>query len=248
MRAQFNTFCDVFYGPSSPFGPPNALYLAAVPCRLVPQLRVFQDQFPFDLTGFWLTHNAPSFNGPATSSPWVPATFDDYNTADRLDVSGFTGGRLIVCRQEFINPFGRPSYWRNLCLPVSKLVVPPWLPPQPLPPPPPPPAGCALPGTNCVTAGAMSQGVTCPYVIAAGAQQWFAWTATTPGLNFMQSNQVTGSCQYDWYYQPACPVGPLVASWVGTNTMPYFSGVPGNTLIVRVTGIASASSYSVRLN
>lgn len=179
MRGAFVHTYDAYYGPLSTMGAPNTQYVYSQPCRFVPQTKVFQAQEPFGLADAWMTHNAPSLNGPDVIAPWVPATFSDYLTADQVIVSAHPLKRFVYCRSEFVNPVVRPSYWRGLLIDVAKLVDPPWLPPSPLPPPPVPPAVCVLPAPFCGAAVVAPLGTTCTYIGNPLGSYWWHYAVDT---------------------------------------------------------------------
>lgn len=247
MRGAFNRLCDVYYGPRSPFGPPNTLSQASVPCRLVPQLKIFQDQFPFSLSQFWLTHNAPAFNGPDTISPWAPAAFDDYGTADQVLISGVALPKMVVCRQEFINPVVRPSYWRCLLISSADLVTPPWLPPSPLPPPPPPVPVCTVPGASCALAPLQPPGLTCPYTASPPTVEWWRFGDGTGVPVSLDGAQIAGGHLQNVWQGPNC--GALTNVFFGLPVLGLtFTPAPGEFLWLEAWPLTPFSSFQWEWN
>lgn len=245
MRGAFVHTYDAYYGPLSTMGAPNTQYVFSQPCRFVPQTKIFQVQEPFDLADAWMTHDAPSLNGPDVLAPWVPATFSDYLTADQVVVSAHPTKRFVYCRSEFVNPVVRPSYWRGLLIDVAKLVSPPWLPPSPLPPPPPPPPACGLLGASCPLAGTSLLGTLCPYTIGSGVVVWLRWVTSGAGPRSSQTNQTAGACQYDWFHGTGCGALVPIATVFGTAVVPWFSGPPVDDCWCRITGVGASNSFTV---
>lgn len=244
MRAAFVDHADVYYGPSSPFGPPGALYLAAIDCRYVPQTRIAQRQAPFDLSGAWLTYNVAELNGPDVISPWAPATFEDYLTADQVVVARFPLDRFVICRQEYVHPFVGGDYWRSLLIHVDDLTSPPWLPPQPLPPPPVPPAVCPVPGAACLVAGFLPYGISCPYPAPVGMPQWFQ-VSNTIGVPLVFTFNVTaGVVQFEVLAGLACGGLAVVYTNVGPGSPTLVFG-PADIILIRVTGLFPLSTFTV---
>lgn len=171
-RAAFDNTCDVFYGLRSVVGPPGTQYASGIPCRLVPQTEINQLQFPFTLTGSWLTIDALTPNGPFVSSPFDGATFTDYKAGDIVVIPSFGVDIYTVCRSEYVQPFGRPGYFRYLLIPSASLVSPPWYPPV-SPPPSPTPVPAIVPAFSC--AGAPEVGAWGPIVSLdlSGSDTWF---------------------------------------------------------------------------
>jgi len=139
MRGEFNNTLRVRYGPSSPFGAANFVWITDVPCRFVLQREIDQRQFPFTLSGAWVTLDLIQLHGPTSTSPYLGGVLTNYKAADQVEVSDHAGVWWVVMREERVHPFGRPNYWRYLLMPQDSMINPPWPPPVPPPPPPPPP-------------------------------------------------------------------------------------------------------------
>lgn len=242
MRGAFIHTYDAYYGPLSTQGAPNTQYVFAQPCRKVSQLKIFQDQFPFTLSTAWMTHDAPSLNGPDVTAPWVPATFSDYLTADQVVISSDPLKRYVYCRSEFVNPVVRPSYWRGLLIDVASLVDPPWLPPVPPPPPPPPPSLCVVPGFDCASAPTAAPGVVCPYTVSAGTDQWFQVAPTGPPPYPMSMNVTSGVVDWEIWEGISCGGLTLLMSGSGPFAMPVFA-TPGFLVWVVFKTTVTPSSY-----
>lgn len=131
MRAPFNTTCDVAYGARSVTGPPGVQYAAAVPCRVVRQQEITQIQFPFSLSNAWVTIKDVDPSGPRVSSPFNGATLSDYKACDVLTIPSGGTERYAVVREELVDPFRDPLYFRYLLVPLASLDTPPWLPQTP---------------------------------------------------------------------------------------------------------------------
>lgn len=152
MRGAFNRTLTVRYGTRSVVGPPLAVYGSDIPCRLVEQREVVQEQFPFDLTQSWVTLDSVDLHGPVTSSPWLGAVFTDILAADQVSFDGEPDVWFCVLRHEQVDPFFRDLYDRWLLLPLTSVVIPVWPPPVSPPPVPPPPTPVPVaPGDTCDT-------------------------------------------------------------------------------------------------
>jgi len=150
MRGAFDKTCDWWYGPESVAGTPNTMYAPNVPCRVVFQEQIFQQEFPFSMSIAWLTNDEVIPNIPVTISPRIGYTYDNWFQADRVAIPSGTEPGWYVSRRELVSPFGRASYWRVLLLPLDSMTNPPWPPPSPIPPLPPLPPS---PGLTCADAG-----------------------------------------------------------------------------------------------
>lgn len=139
VRGAFVHLADIAYGPQSVSGPPGVTYLSGVPCRYVFQNEIDQEQFPFTLSTAWLTLDAVEPNGPWVLTPARGFTWENYWASDRVTVNATGTVSWVVCRVEFVEPFGRDPYWRCLLIDSALLESPPWPPPDILPPPVPPP-------------------------------------------------------------------------------------------------------------
>jgi hypothetical protein len=139
-RANFDALMDVYYGPSSVAGPPGTMYRTGVPCRVVPQDWVGQDEFPDSLTFAWVTFPGAQLN-MATVTHVINGVYQlDYGAADHVIVTSMGLGPLTCLRAESIAHPTQPAYRRVLV--CDSAVFPP-LPPPPPPPPPPSPPGCS---------------------------------------------------------------------------------------------------------
>lgn len=174
MRGTFNKTFTVRYGPRSLAGPPGVTYGVEIACRRVPQTRIFQHQFDFSLSGFWVTEDTVRLNTPFVSSPYLGAFFTDQYAADEVAFSDNPGVWYSVCREEEVHPYVGADYWRYLLVPVASFATPPWLPPTSPPPPPDPPGPPVVPpGGGCAEAAALA-GVG-EYVLSAAASDEPGW-------------------------------------------------------------------------
>lgn len=168
MRGAFNVTCTVRYGARSLTGAPGTVRALAVPCRRVEQDEIFQLEFPGLLTEAWVTLDALLLDGPYTISPWLGATYTDYEAADVIEFSDRPNIWYVVMRTESVEPVGRAPYYRWLILLVDDIDVPPWQPQEPIPPDPtapnvvPPASTCAsaplVPFATPVSSGLMPDG------------------------------------------------------------------------------------------
>lgn len=133
MRGSFDRTCTVRYGPRSVSGPPSVVYASDQLCRKVVQVPISQLQSPLDLSTHWLTIDNFRLNGPLVNSSWGGQVSTDYLAADQVAFPDFPALWFIVCREELVQPFGRPAYWRYLLIPELSAESPPWPPPGPLP-------------------------------------------------------------------------------------------------------------------
>jgi hypothetical protein len=241
-RGAYDSTCDIFYGSNSPYGPPGVQYAAGVPCRLVPQDQILQIQFPFNLTGAWLTIDAVTPNGLQSISPWLGAVFDDYYGADVVIVSADAGVQYVVCRQEYVQPFGSPGYYRHLLLRLSDVVIPPWLPQSPLPPAP-TPVPAPQPGFSCSTAGvlgAWSAGVS---LDLSGADTW--WQLRGPagytGVVYVVGGDPT---MFTEAYQFDCSSLSPINSMTGPGSMAVTYDTAGSVYVKVVSG-GSPARYGI---
>src|ERR1700753_3010748 len=123
MRGSFNRTGDLYYGPRSLAGPPGVMYASDVSCRLVKQVHIDQEQFPFDLTDYWLTLDELEPHGPLTTSPELGSVYTDYYASDEVIVHDDDQGACLMVRKEMVGPIDSPLYWRCLLLPLSKVVI-----------------------------------------------------------------------------------------------------------------------------
>ncbi len=150
MRGSFNRTMVVRYGQRSLVGPPGVTYASGVPCRRVLQRRIEQGQFDFTLAHHWVTQDTVVLNPPLTSSPYIGAIFTDQLAADEVSFDDDPDVWYSVCRHETISPRHGAEYWRDLVIPTTSIVVPPWPPPVSPPPPPSPPGPPVVPpGESC---------------------------------------------------------------------------------------------------
>lgn len=242
MRGSFNKTCDLWYGPLSVAGPPGALWAANVPCRLVPQLRIFQYEFPFTLAGHWVTLDAFEPNIPTTVSPGEWITADQWQQADRVSIPSGAPKGYFVCRKERIVPRVGAAYWRVMVIPLAALAIPPWLPPSPYPPVPPPPLVCALTSPNCMGANLAPAGLVCAYSSPIPDAQWFRAGTGSGAAVTLNMNQLGGMVFVNVTRGPNCGAAVMVYSGalvMGLN-IPTF---PGDFLFLEFMLMMPGSSY-----
>jgi len=116
-------------------------------------------------------------NAPQTISPWLGATFTDWEAADVVVFADRPLIPYLVCRTETVSPFVGGAYVRYLLLPLFDVAVPPWLPPVPVPPPPAPDPGPA-PGASCGLAGVLAFGDIVDHVMDGVDDAW--WVLPAP--------------------------------------------------------------------
>lgn len=186
MRAVLNNTMDVYYGPSSPYGPPGTRYVTAAPCRVVPQSEITQVDFPLSLSASWLTHdNPPHLNGPKYTSQYLGQWNADISTCDRVAIPTGSAQSHAVVRVEDVAPFGETAYSRCLLIPLSSIAVPPWFAPSPpVPLPPPPPSPPPPPGDSCITAPLLSLDTDYSYSSDVAHQQWLEFTLASGATTF----------------------------------------------------------------
>lgn len=109
MRAPFDTDCDIYRGPT--FGIPQALIVAGVPCRLVPEFYDPPTSEPFADRVAYMTLEAHEPH-PADGSVLWPIITLDMETADQVAIPSGASINYRVVWVEIINFSTFPQYFR----------------------------------------------------------------------------------------------------------------------------------------
>lgn len=239
MRGAFNRLCDLFYGPESPFGPPNTQYAASLPCRFVPQPLIDQDDFPLALADAWMTIEAVPPNTPKILSSSLGEWHARIYTADQVAISGVAGGPWYAIRLEEMTGPDQAPYYRVMLLPVSRVVYPDWLPPGPPPPP--------TPGATCATAATLALNVPVVQAIAPGATHWWQ-IPVAGGLAHRARITATTDPTLSTFVQTGTCAGltPVAPPFAGVGQV-AFTPMMATTAFFTIT-TAMGGSYTVEMS
>jgi hypothetical protein len=240
------------HGPRSLTGPPWDLIAEDVPCRLVPQYHIYQDQFPFDLSTQWMTIDEYAPTGPMIWTNAIGIVYTDYLAADMVIQQDPSFRRYMVCRREELLGVEVGPYWRYLLIPLLWFSDPQWLPRSPLPPAPPPaeyppvpPPGTSPPpaagGSTCSTAIAVTYGQEFGVLLSGtvGEVQW-RYCDVPPGASRILSNAAAVSGSLAVELSPSASCGSQ--SWVTVSAACQVVSVPASyRLYLRVTQLVVGS-------
>lgn len=119
MRAPFNREIDFYYGPTSPYGPPNTLYRSAVRARVVLQTRIFWGDFPFSLSdGAWVTFPPPLPHSVVFGFVSAGVISLDFDSFDRVALVSGGIPTHYVCWPQTVNPQVGAQYCRAYLAPL----------------------------------------------------------------------------------------------------------------------------------
>lgn len=238
MRGAFNTTCNVFYGPESPYGPPNVQYAATVPCRLVPQTEIDQDDFPLSLTEAWLTVEALAPNTPKYQSSSLGEWHARIYTSDVLSVLSWPLNNWYAIRREYMFGPDQMPYWRVALLSTLKVRYPDWLPPSP-----PPPPG---PATTCAAATVAPLPISYTGPISSGAPWWFTFNALAGVVYHVTVTVPPVSGGITNVYRGGCGVlNPVAGPMIDSGTLP-FSTLLNEQLWVQIqTAVSVTASVGI---
>ncbi len=255
MRAKFDQLVTLFRGPRSLTGEPWGIIAEDVPCRLVPQYHIYQDQFPLDLSTHWMTLDSHAPVGPMVWTNEIGITYTDYLSADMVMRQASSGHRHMVCRREELLGVEGGPYSRYLLIPLLWFSDPQWLPRSPLPPAPPPaeyppvpPPSTSPPpaagGSTCGAALTVTYGQEFGVLMSGtvGEVQWRVCEAPS-GTSRVLSNSaaVAGSLRVEWSASASCGS----QSWTAVTAACQLMSVPASYRVyIRVTQIA-AGSYTL---
>lgn len=116
-RAPFNTTCDFVRGPTSVAGPPFAVYRTGVPCRVVPQARIVQLDYPQSYSVRWITYPGDAAVTNAVVSLGVAGGSVDQGRCDLVAVPSGNVPLWSAARGETISPYAGIQYRRAQLVP-----------------------------------------------------------------------------------------------------------------------------------
>jgi len=110
-RANWNETCDICLPDGTP-------YRVAVPCRVVPQTRIFPDQFPNSMSHAWMTHPLPGL--PAVSLAFLGGgkLEFDYTLCHLVAVPSGVPPQWYAINPEYVDNGSDPPYYRCRLLPL----------------------------------------------------------------------------------------------------------------------------------
>lgn len=198
-RRPFNNTMSVKYGPTSTVGTPGSTYRTGVQCRPVYQEQIVQEEYPNDLSMYWITYSLPLLNF-VQSTPMVGGQrIQDFNTADRLTFGSVLSGEYTALRSERVYSTGGPSYGRALICLSSDFPPAPVNPPLRLAAPP--------PGPDCAGAPTLIPGYVYTYTATAPGLYYWKWFLTAFSTRTYRVVEFPSGFGYAVFFKgPSCPI------------------------------------------
>jgi hypothetical protein len=199
-------------------GIPWSIVEENVPCRIVPQNHIFQDEFPFYLSIDWITLDRFPLALPVESTNEIGIVYKDYLAAHMVRTQEEPIRSYVVCRREEILEVDTDPYWRYLLIPLLSFADPTWPPRSPLPPapppaqyppvpPPPPPGGGGGAGSSCSTAVVVPYDEQFDFSVSGpvGTERWYVCDALG-GYSHVTTNveSLAGLLQFEFALSEDC--------------------------------------------